>query len=244
MLEPNAPLIQCRNLTKAFHEGRRSASILRGIEFDIFPSEMVAIMGRSGAGKTTLLNCLAGLENPDSGTVNLLGEDLTHMSLSRRAKMRRSDVGFVFQQYQLIPYLTAAQNVALPLRLAHRKVSSEYMDAMLTQVGMRECAQTLTSDLSGGEQQRIALARVLAQQPRIVMADEPTGALDTAMVQTVMQLLQQCAARGCVLIVTHDPLVAAQCNRILLLKDGQIVNELRSHDVTMVSAALSAVVER
>lgn len=239
-----APLIRCVGLRKEFHEGDRSVAILRGIDLAIHRGEMVAVMGRSGSGKSTLLNCLAGLDDPDEGIIELFGQDLRTMSLGRRAKLRRTSVGFVFQQYQLVPYLTAAQNVALPLRLAHRRVSPSLVNDTLAQVNMTECAHERTSDLSGGEQQRIALARILAQQPTIVMADEPTGALDTAMVSTVMTLLRGRADNGCVLLVTHDPLVAVKCDRILLLQDGVIIDELRSHDVATVSEALSRVVRR
>lgn len=238
----SAPLIECQGLGKTFRDGKRAVQILRDVSLSVCEGEMVAIMGRSGAGKSTLLSCLAGLDDPDSGTVRLLGTELASLSLAKRAKLRRTQIGFVFQQYQLVPYLSAAQNVALPLRLAHRRIADARIRELLGAVGMAEYARERTSDLSGGEQQRVALARALAQQPRILMADEPTGALDTAMVVTVMQLLRGCAQRGCVLIVTHDPIVAAQCDRILMLQDGRIVQQLQTSDVMVVSQALASVV--
>lgn len=232
--------IACSDVCKSFGAGRHMSQVLRGVNLQIRSGEMVAIMGRSGSGKTTLLSCLAGLEDPDAGTVSLLGHEVTRMSVSQRARMRRTDVGFVFQQYQLVPYLTAEQNVALPLRLGHTRVRSSQIRQVLAVVGMEQYATERASDLSGGEQQRIALARVLMQQPRVVMADEPTGALDTAMVQVVMQLLRTCTANGSVLLVTHDPVVAAQCDRILVLKDGVIVRESRTDDVDVVSRMLAS----
>lgn len=247
MTSRNASIL-CRDISKVFRDGHGTVRILNGVSLEIHAGEMVAIMGRSGAGKSTLLSCLAGLENVDSGTIELLGNDMRGLSLSKRAKLRRTDVGFVFQQYQLVPYLTASQNVALPLQLGHRHITKSQIREVLAAVGMDQYANERTSNLSGGEQQRVALARVLAQQPRIVLADEPTGALDTAMVATVMRLLRACAgtdpntSRGSVLIVTHDPLVAAQCDRILMLQDGRIVRELQTQDVAVVAEALTTVV--
>lgn len=242
MVPDSVTLIECQGLGKTFRDGKRAVRILQDVSLGVREGEMVAIMGRSGAGKSTLLSCLAGLDDPDTGSVRLLGTELSSLSLTKRAKLRRTHIGFVFQQYQLVPYLSAAQNVALPLRLAHRRIADAQIRELLGAVGMADYARERTSDLSGGEQQRVALARALAQQPRILMADEPTGALDTAIVATVMQLLRGCAQHGCVLIVTHDPLVAAQCDRILMLRDGRIVQQLQTNDVIVVSQALASVV--
>lgn len=236
-----APLIGCDAVTKSFPAGDRQVQILHGISLQVRAGEMCAVMGPSGSGKSTLLYCLAGLEAPTSGTVSLLGQPLDGLSRSDLAKMRRTDVGFVFQSYNLIPTLTAFENVALPYRLGRRQVPAELIRQTLRELGLEGQIESRPPQLSGGEQQRVALARVLCQQPRIVFADEPTGALDTKSGQFVLQELVRVAHEPgrCVLTVTHDPSVAAACDRVVFLRDGRVVEQMTEPTLNGVSQTLA-----
>jgi putative ABC transport system ATP-binding protein len=234
--------ISADQVTKSYVVGKDRVEILHGVSLSVGTGEMVAVMGPSGSGKSTLLYCLAGLEEPSSGQVVLGGRPLASCSRADLARMRRSEVGFVFQSYNLIPTLTAFENVALPYRLQRRSPPVELIEETLASVGLTERAAARPPSMSGGEQQRVALARVLAQQPRIVFADEPTGALDTRSGTLVLAELQRIAhhPEQCVLVVTHDPAVAAQCDRVLFLKDGLLERELRPSGVDEVAAVLAA----
>lgn len=170
-------LISASDVTKSYRAGSRSIEILHGISLSVRAGEMCAVMGPSGSGKSTLLYCLSGLEQPSTGEVRLLNLPTNTLSRSALAKMRRSDVGFVFQSYNLVPTLSAWENVALPVRLSGRRPDRTVVDDALASVGLEALASSRPAVMSGGEQQRVALARVLAQQPRIIFADEPTGAL-------------------------------------------------------------------
>lgn len=240
--QTSTALISGRAITKSFDIGSRQVEILHGVDVDVFPGELVAVMGQSGSGKSTLLYCLAGLETPTAGEVLVDQKALTSMTRSGLAKMRRTDVGFVFQQYNLVPTLSVYENVALPWRLSRRKPDQALIMEKLTRMGIADLAQKLPSTLSGGEQQRVALARVMAQQPRIVFADEPTGALDTRTGAVVLDELSTIAheAGQCVLMVTHDPVVASRCDRVLMMRDGLIVEELRKPTRETVADVLNA----
>ena len=233
--------ISAERVTKSYLVGKRPVEILHGVSLAVSTGEMVAVMGSSGSGKSTLLYCLAGLEAPTSGEVALAGRPLASCSRADLARMRRSEVGFVFQSYNLIPTLTAYENVALPYRLRRQRPPVERIEQTLASVGLSERANARPPSMSGGEQQRVALARVLAQQPRIVFADEPTGALDTRSGATVLAELQRIAhsPEQCVLVVTHDPAVAAQCDRVLFMRDGLLDRELRPTSVEEVAAVLA-----
>ena len=221
-------LIKAVDVTKSYRVGSRDLEILHGMSLEILAGEMCAVMGPSGSGKSTLLYTLAGLEAPTTGGVSLLGRKTSGMSRSQLAKLRRTDVGFVFQSYNLVPTLTTYENVALPFRLRREKPPVDQIMASLETVGLSALAGSRPVVMSGGEQQRVALARVIAQRPRIVFADEPTGALDTHSGEVVLDELRSIAhqADQCVLVVTHDPLVAAECDRVLFLRDGYLVDEL------------------
>lgn len=202
--------------------------VLRGISLEIHPGEMVSIVGPSGSGKSTLLYCLSGLEPYDSGTVRLAGRDLGELSRGGLAALRREHVGFVFQSYNLIPSLTARENIALPARLARRGASRANIDQALAEVGLTGRGRHRPGQLSGGQQQRVAIARVLATRPDIVFADEPTGSLDTSTGSDVLRLLRASAGEGrSVVVVTHDLEAAALADRVLVLRDGLIHSELR-----------------
>ena len=237
----SAPLIACDQVTKSFPAGDRQVQILHGISMQVREGEMCAVMGPSGSGKSTLLYCLAGLEAPTTGNVALLGQPLAQLNRSDLAKMRRTDVGFVFQSYNLIPTLTAFENVALPYRLGRRQVPAELIRSTLIELGLEGQIESRPPQLSGGEQQRVALARVLCQQPKIVFADEPTGALDTKSGQFVLTELVRVAHEPgrCVLTVTHDPAVASACDRVVFLRDGLVVNELTNPSLDAVSGTLA-----
>jgi putative ABC transport system ATP-binding protein len=230
------------DVRKSYAVGRGQVEILHGVSLRVGFGEMVAVMGASGSGKSTLLYCLAGLEQPSSGEVSLAGRPLAGCSRADLARMRRSEVGFVFQSYNLIPTLSAFENVALPYRLRRQRPPAELIEQTLATVGLADRSAARPPSMSGGEQQRVALARVLAQQPRIVFADEPTGALDTRSGAVVLDELRRIAhgPQQCVLVVTHDPSVAAQCDRVVFLKDGLVDRELRPSGVAEVAAVLVA----
>ncbi|MET8405464.1 ABC transporter ATP-binding protein [Streptomyces sp900116325] len=222
-------LLEIRSLSKALPAGPRqsAAMVLRDISLDIARGEFVAIVGPSGSGKSTLLYCMAGLEPPTEGTVTLLGQDLSGLGRKSAARLRRDHVGFIFQSYNLIPSLSAWENVALPAPLAHRSAGQSQIDAALAAVGLTEQAQQKPSTLSGGQQQRAAIARVLAMRPDVVFADEPTGALDAEAGAQVLDLLRTAATDdSSVVMVTHDLQAAARADRVLVLRDGAIHREL------------------
>lgn len=236
------PLIAADQVVKAFAVGSRSVEILHGVTLRVFPGEMVAVMGPSGSGKSTLLYCLAGLEEPTGGSVALAGTPLKSLNRAARAKMRRREVGFVFQQYNLIPTLSAYENVALPYRLRRDTPPRDAIVKTLESVNLGSLVNAMPPSMSGGEQQRVALARVLAQKPKVVFADEPTGALDTGTGRQVLAELAVIAHQPdqCVLTVTHDPTVAAACDRVLFMRDGTLVRELAKPTADQVAATLAS----
>ncbi|WP_424707834.1 ABC transporter ATP-binding protein [Microbacterium sp. SLBN-111] len=201
--------------------------VLHGIDLTVARGEMVSIVGPSGSGKSTLLACLAGLEPVSEGTVTLAGHDLRRLSPSRLARLRRDRVGFVFQSYNLIPALTAGENVLLPARLRGQKVTAEDARRALAAVGLEGKETALPDALSGGQQQRVAVARALFAGPDVVFADEPTGALDGKSGKTVLDLLRAASVTGsAVVVVTHDLDAAALADRAVVLRDGVIHHEL------------------
>ena len=240
-----APLVSGQAIAKSFHVGNREVQVLHGVGLVVHPGELVAIMGQSGSGKSTLLYCLAGLEQPTSGEVVLDSQPLAQLNRSALARMRRSSLGFVFQQYNLVPTLSAYENVALPWRLNRRRPDRELIMQMMTAMGIADLANKLPSTLSGGEQQRVALARVLAQRPRIVFADEPTGALDTRTGRLVLDEIEKIAhdPGQCVLMVTHDPVVASRCDRVIFMRDGLLVGELAHPSWEQIAETLNQLVE-
>jgi putative ABC transport system ATP-binding protein len=225
----SSELISVRELAKSFPGGRGAAAVpvLRGVTLAVGRGEMVAVVGPSGSGKSTLLYCMAGLESATSGEVRILDRDVAGLSRGALAQLRRDHLGFVFQAYNLIPSLTARENVALPARLAKRHVSAAEVDRALAEVGLSERARHKPAALSGGQQQRVAIARVLATRPDVVFADEPTGALDTEAGARVLELLRAVATGPrSVIMVTHDVQAAALADRVLVLRDGVVHREL------------------
>ena len=215
------PHLIARNLKRSFRLGSATIDVLRGIDIDIFPGESVFLVGASGAGKTTLLYTLAGLERPESGTVEFEGWQLYQGSETAIAKMRNSRVGFVFQGYFLLPELTALENVTLPSMIGG-KARPEDAKAALDQVGLAHRMNHLPSELSGGEQQRVAIARAVMNNPSIIFADEPTGNLDSKTGDGIMDLLLALAheKKKTLVVVTHDALLAGRGDRRLEIQDG------------------------
>jgi putative ABC transport system ATP-binding protein len=217
-----------RDLVKSYRTGDTEQPVLRGVSMTVEPGEWVAIMGPSGCGKSTLLHLLGGLDDPDEGTVLLGDDDLSRLKVAARAVLRRQQVGYVFQQYNLIPHLDVAANIELPQRLVGRKrrEAKARTAELLAALGLADKAGARPTTLSGGEQQRVAIGRALANRPALLLADEPTGALDTAASRAVIDLLHGQHATGqTIVMVTHDPGVAAAADRSIHLLDGRVVHE-------------------
>jgi putative ABC transport system ATP-binding protein len=222
-------VIEARQVVKTYDTGLIQVRALQGVDLEVRRGEMVAIMGPSGCGKTTLLNSLSGLDDFDSGLVRINGQDITRMPDDKKTEFRARDMGFVFQTYNLLPVLTAAENVELPLIVSgtRPRVAREMALASLERVRLRDWANQRPAQLSGGQRQRVTIARALVNRPAIIWADEPTGALDSSTANEIMDLiveLNQAEHQTCV-IVTHDPKVAARCHRTIQMADGVIVRE-------------------
>ncbi|MFB2977467.1 ABC transporter ATP-binding protein [Microseira sp. BLCC-F43] len=225
---PETESIVVKGLEMTIKSGRETARILKGIDWSIQKGSVQLLMGPSGSGKTTLLSVLAGLLTPTSGNVYLLGQDITKMSRSQLAQFRLQNIGFIFQDFNLFPALTAAENieVALNLKGIKGKAAKQEAQRLLEQVGLKDKANLKPSSLSGGQQQRVAIARALAGNPQLIMADEPTAALDSQNGHAVMALLRELAKeRGCtVLMVTHDPRIIDLADNIAYMEDGILKN--------------------
>jgi putative ABC transport system ATP-binding protein len=221
-------LLIVRGLTKSYRTGDTEQAVLRGVSMTVEAGEWVAIMGPSGCGKSTLLHLLGGLDDPDEGSIAIGDQDVASLKVAARAVLRRQKVGYVFQQYNLVPHLNVAANIDLPQRLlgvGHRETKARTAE-LLHALGLADKAHAMPSTLSGGEQQRVALGRALANRPALLLADEPTGALDTAASQGVIDLLcGQHRAGQTIVMVTHDPGVAGVADRTIHLLDGRIVHE-------------------
>lgn len=220
------PLINLRAIHKTYTVAQQTVAVLHRITMDVHKGEMIAIVGASGSGKSTLMNIIGLLDHADSGTYLFDGDDVTLLSEDQQAHRRNRQIGFVFQQFNLLPRLSAAQNVALPLHYnSETAVPSiaERVSHNLNRVGMHQYQHHKPSQLSGGQQQRIAIARALVNNPEVILADEPTGALDSTTGAEVMKLFHQLHAQHCTLIlITHDPAIAAQCGRQIYLSDGHL----------------------
>ena len=224
------PLLRASGVTKTYRTGASTVEALRRIDLSVAAGDMVAVMGPSGSGKTTLLNCLSGLDDIDSGTVHIGGESIHEMSDARRTRHRAAAMGFVFQAFNLIPVFSAVENVELPLLLAGRPAGEARAAARQTleRVGLGARLDHRPGELSGGEQQRVTIARALAGRPQIVWADEPTGNLDTETAASVTDLLRELNADGLtIVLVTHDEEIGHSVRRRVVVRDGQIVSDER-----------------
>jgi len=216
-------IIETKNLHRSYRIGRKSIEVLHGIDLSIRPGEKVFLCGPSGAGKTTLLYTLAGLERPEQGTVKIDGTDLYALGRKEQARFRNARIGYVFQNYHLLPELTALENVAVPGAIAGEDRTEDAMKA-LRRVGLGERADHLPSELSGGEQQRVAIARAIVNEPKVLFADEPTGNLDSRNSAEIMDILLELATEHGVtlVVVTHDQSLAKVGDRTLIIRDGSI----------------------
>ena len=227
------PAVRARDLRKDFGEGPTRVEVLRGVNFDAFQGQLTFLVGPSGCGKTTLISVIAGLLDSSAGEVELFNQNLERFSGTERILFRRKNLGFVYQQYNLLPALTAAENAAVPLLAAgiRRREAVDLAKSVLEKLGMGKRLDTLPNKLSGGEQQRVALARALVHEPRLILCDEPTAALDHATGESVMELLAQNAVHPdrAVIVVTHDSRVFHHADAIAHMDDGRIVKTESRH---------------
>jgi putative ABC transport system ATP-binding protein len=238
--------VAARALTRRYGDGESAVDALRGVTLEVPAGQFTAVMGPSGSGKSTLMHLLAGLDRPTSGTVHVAGEEISAMADRRLTKLRRDRIGFVFQSFNLLPTLTAEENIVLPLAIARVKPAAADVDALLERVGLSERRDHKPSELSGGQQQRVAIARALIARPTVLFADEPTGNLDSAAGAAVLALLRDAVAIDgqTTVMVTHDPRAAATADRVLFLADGLIVSDLDRPSRADVIAGLEAVTNR
>ncbi len=235
-----ATAVAARALTRRYGDGESAVDALRGVSLEVPGGQFTAIMGPSGSGKSTLMHLLAGLDRPTSGAVTVGGEDITAMGDRRLTKLRRKHIGFVFQSFNLLPTLTAEENVTLPLAIARVKPPAAEVDALLERVGLTGRRHHKPAELSGGQQQRVAIARALIARPTVLFADEPTGNLDSAAGTAVLELLRDAVTIDgqTTVMVTHDPRAAAAADRVLFLADGRIVGDLAAPTEDQVIAAM------
>lgn len=241
MTEP-VPALALHDVRRTYGRGAGRVTALDGVSLEVPGGTWTAVMGPSGSGKSTLLHVAAGLERPDHGQVLLAGHELTRASDRELTSLRRSEIGFCFQSFNLMSALTAAQNVALPLRLAGGRVDRSHVREVLASVGLADRARHRPRELSGGQQQRVAIARALVTQPAVLFADEPTGALDTTSARSVLTMLRELVDGGgqTIAMVTHDPAAAARADTVVFLADGRIIDRLDRPDAARVAARLAA----
>jgi putative ABC transport system ATP-binding protein len=220
--------VSAQELTRRFGEGATAVDALRGVSLDVANGQLVAVMGPSGSGKSTLMHVLAGLDKPTSGRVAIAGIEINDLDDAKLTRVRRDHVGFVFQFFNLLPMLTAEENVVLPLSIAGERPDKEWLEKLLTDTGLQDRRHHRPSELSGGQQQRVAIARALVSQPTIVFADEPTGNLDSKTSGEILELLRSSAEtyQQTIVMVTHEARAASIADRILFLADGLIVKEM------------------
>ena len=225
-------MVEAKGLKKYYRLGEHIVKALDGVDFTVKEQEFVAIVGKSGSGKSTLLHMLGGLDVPTEGSVCIDGKNLAGMNKEQLTVFRRRKVGFVFQNYNLVQDLNVYENIVLPIELDGRPVDKRFMEEMLDLLKLQEKKEALPSNLSGGQQQRVAIARALASKPRILLADEPTGNLDSASGHDVLGLLKVAARqfRQTVILITHDMDIAQMADRIFHIEDGKIVKERGIHD--------------
>lgn len=237
-----APIASARGLVKTYGRGDTAVRALAGVDVDFARGELTAIMGPSGSGKSTLMHCMAGLDRSDAGTVVVDGLEVSGMSERSLTRLRRDHLGFVFQAFNLVPTLTALENITLPLDIARRPVDRDHLDAVVQAVGLADRLGHKPTELSGGQQQRVACARALVSRPSVVFADEPTGNLDSTSSGEVLGFLRRSVDElgQSVVMVTHDPTAASYAHRVLFLADGSLVGELTDPTPDTVLAALAA----
>ena len=229
-------VVSARDVTRRYGEGETAVDALRGVSLEIQQGELMSIMGPSGSGKSTLMHILAGLDKPTSGTVSIAGTEITDLGDNDLTKLRRRHIGFIFQFFNLLPMLTAEENITLPLQLAGGKMDKDWVDGVIAKVGLSDRRKHRPSELSGGQQQRVAIARALVSRPTVMFADEPTGNLDSQTSLEILEVLRESVEEygQTTVMVTHDAGAASIGHRTLFLADGVIVKELRAssaHDL-------------
>jgi putative ABC transport system ATP-binding protein len=224
----NGVAVSARELTRRYGQGATTVEALRGVTLEVPTGSLLAVMGPSGSGKSTLMHVLAGLDKPTTGQVTIAGIEITDLDDAKLTRVRRDHVGFVFQFFNLLPMLSAEENVILPLSIAGERPDKEWLEKLLSDTGLADRRQHRPAELSGGEQQRVAIARALVSRPTIVFADEPTGNLDSRTSGEILDLIRSSAETYAqtIVMVTHDPRAASIADRILFLDDGLIVKEL------------------
>jgi putative ABC transport system ATP-binding protein len=233
-------IVSATDVARRYGEGDAAVDALRGVSLEIAQGELTAVMGPSGSGKSTLMHILAGLDKPTAGSVTIGGQEITTMGDSELTKLRRRQIGFVFQFFNLLPMLTAEENVVLPLSVAGEKPDKAFVDDLLGRVGIADRRTHRPSELSGGQQQRAAIARALVSKPAIVFADEPTGNLDSRTSGEILELMRAATVEHgqTTVMVTHDAHAATIADRILFLADGRIVEELGKSSASEILAAM------
>ena len=234
--------VRAESATKVYGSGRTQVRALAGVDLDIAAGRFTAVMGPSGSGKSTLMHCLAGLDTLSSGRILFGDTDLGRLSDRQLTLLRRDHIGFVFQSFNLVPTLTAIENITLPSRLAKRKVPRDWLDSLVATVGLGDRVGHRPSELSGGQQQRVAVARALAGRPTVVFADEPTGNLDSRSGTEILGLMRRAVDElgQTIVMVTHDPSAAAHADRVVFLADGRVVDEMSEPSATRVLERMKA----
>jgi putative ABC transport system ATP-binding protein len=242
-MNSNGNVVSAIEVTRRYGEGDAAVDALRGVSLQVKPGELVAVMGPSGSGKSTLMHLLAALDQPTSGTIEIAGQDVGSLSDSDVTKLRRKNIGFVFQFFNLLPMLNAEENIKLPLSIAGEKPDAEFFENLLKRVGLTDRRNHRPSELSGGQQQRVAIARALVSQPTVVFADEPTGNLDSKTGGEILELLRGSSEElgQTMVMVTHDAQAATIADRVLFLADGVIVEELPRSPAQEILAAMARV---
>jgi putative ABC transport system ATP-binding protein len=235
------PVVTATDITRRYGEGETAVDALRGVSLSVLPGELVAVMGPSGSGKSTLMHILAALDTPTSGSVAIGGRDVAGLTDREVTLLRREHIGFVFQFFNLLPMLTAEENVALPLSIAGEKPEKEFFEDLLKRLGLWDRRDHRPAELSGGQQQRVAIARALVTRPTVVLADEPTGNLDSATSHEILELLRSATEDygQTTVMVTHDAAAAAIAGRILFLNDGLIADERTRSDPAEILAVIN-----
>ena len=239
-MSTNGTVVSAVDVTRRYGEGEAAVDALQGVSLDVKTGELVAVMGSSGSGKSTLMHLLAALDKPTSGSIKIAGEDVGSLSDREVTMLRRRHIGFVFQFFNLLPMLSAEENVLLPLSIAGEKPEPAFFEDLLERVGLTNRRSHRPSELSGGQQQRVAIARALVSKPTVVFADEPTGNLDSKTGAGILELLRSSAEElgQTMVMVTHDAQAAEIADRVLFLADGQIVEELPRSSATEILAAV------